>query len=35
MSQAPRSRAKDLHRELGATIVYVTHDQTEAHSLAD
>ncbi|MBC7143656.1 MAG: ABC transporter ATP-binding protein [Rhodobacteraceae bacterium] len=24
-----------LHRELGATIVYVTHDQTEAMTLAD
>ena len=29
-----RSEIKQLHRRLGATIVYVTHDQTEAMSLA-
>lgn len=32
---AMRTEIKDLHRQLGATIVYVTHDQTEALSLAD
>ncbi|WP_128253116.1 ABC transporter ATP-binding protein [Falsirhodobacter deserti] len=32
---ALRTEIKDLHRQLGATIVYVTHDQTEALSLAD
>jgi len=26
---------KRIHRELGTTIVYVTHDQTEAMSMAD
>lgn len=30
-----RTEIKELHRQLGATIVYVTHDQTEAMSLAD
>ncbi len=30
-----RTEIKELHRQLGATIVYVTHDQTEALSLAD
>jgi len=30
-----RTEIKDLHRQLGATTVYVTHDQTEALSLAD
>lgn len=30
-----RTEIKDLHRQLGATILYVTHDQTEALSLAD
>ncbi|MBE3640023.1 ABC transporter ATP-binding protein [Mangrovicoccus algicola] len=30
-----RSEIKALHRQLGATMVYVTHDQTEALSLAD
>jgi ABC-type sugar transport system ATPase subunit len=30
-----RTEIKELHRKLGATIVYVTHDQTEALSLAD
>ena len=29
-----RSEIKQLHNRLGATIVYVTHDQTEAMSLA-
>lgn len=32
---AMRTEIKELHRALGATIVYVTHDQTEALSLAD
>jgi ABC-type sugar transport system ATPase subunit len=32
---AMRTEIKELHRQLGATIVYVTHDQTEALSLAD
>src|SRR5690606_35285943 len=32
---AMRTEIKQLHRQLGATIVYVTHDQTEALSLAD
>jgi len=32
---AMRTEIKQLHRDLGATIVYVTHDQTEALSLAD
>jgi multiple sugar transport system ATP-binding protein len=30
-----RAELKRLHRELGATIVYVTHDQTEALALGD
>jgi len=30
-----RTEIKELHRQLGATMVYVTHDQTEALSLAD
>ena len=30
-----RSEIKRLHQRLGATIVYVTHDQTEAMTLAD
>lgn len=30
-----RSEIKELHRQLGATIIYVTHDQTEALTLAD
>lgn len=30
-----RTEIKDLHRQLEATILYVTHDQTEALSLAD
>ncbi|WP_420963765.1 ABC transporter ATP-binding protein [Brucella sp. IR073] len=32
---AMRTEIKELHRRLGATIIYVTHDQTEALSLAD
>ena len=30
-----RAQIKTLHRELGLTMVYVTHDQTEALSFAD
>src|SRR5690606_20919163 len=30
-----RAELKALHRELGATFVYVTHDQVEAMSLSD
>ncbi|MDO1582481.1 ABC transporter ATP-binding protein [Rhizobium oryzicola] len=30
-----RTEIKELHRQLGATMIYVTHDQTEALSLAD
>ena len=30
-----RSELKQLHNQLGVTTVYVTHDQTEAMSLAD
>ncbi len=30
-----RAKIKQLHRELGLTMVYVTHDQTEALSFAD
>ncbi|TCS51601.1 carbohydrate ABC transporter ATP-binding protein (CUT1 family) [Primorskyibacter sedentarius] len=30
-----RSEIKSLHRKVGATLVYVTHDQTEALSMAD
>ncbi|WP_373236258.1 ABC transporter ATP-binding protein [Cohaesibacter celericrescens] len=30
-----RTEIKALHKKLGATIIYVTHDQTEALSLAD
>ena len=30
-----RTEIKELHRKLGATFIYVTHDQTEALSLAD
>jgi sn-glycerol 3-phosphate transport system ATP-binding protein len=30
-----RADLKDLHRRLGATFVFVTHDQVEAMSLAD
>ena len=30
-----RSEIKRLHQELGATMIYVTHDQIEAMTLAD
>ncbi|MCJ8324644.1 MAG: sn-glycerol-3-phosphate ABC transporter ATP-binding protein UgpC [Rhizobiales bacterium] len=30
-----RSEIKKLHRDLGKTMIYVTHDQTEAMTLAD
>ena len=30
-----RSELKDLHQRLGATMLYVTHDQAEAMSLSD
>ncbi|QQA43914.1 ABC transporter ATP-binding protein [Pelagovum pacificum] len=30
-----RSEIKDLHRRLGTTTIYVTHDQTEAMTMAD
>ena len=30
-----RARSSKLHRELGATSIYVTHDQIEAMTLAD
>jgi multiple sugar transport system ATP-binding protein len=30
-----RTEIKRLHQRLGATIIYVTHDQTEAMTLAD
>lgn len=30
-----RAEIKKLHRELGATLIYVTHDQIEAMTLAD
>ena len=30
-----RSELRDLHRRLGATMIYVTHDQVEAMTLAD
>ena len=30
-----RSELKELHRRLGATFIFVTHDQVEAMSLAD
>ncbi len=32
---AMRAELKRLHREIGATFVFVTHDQTEAMSLSD
>lgn len=35
LRQNLRTALKDLHRQLGATIIYVTHDQFEAFSLAD
>jgi multiple sugar transport system ATP-binding protein len=30
-----RAEIKDLHRRLGTTFIYVTHDQTEAMTLSD
>jgi len=30
-----RSKLKELHKEVGATMIYVTHDQTEALTFAD
>jgi ABC-type sugar transport system ATPase subunit len=30
-----RSELKDLHQRLGATMLYVTHDQSEAMTLSD
>ena len=30
-----RSKLKELHREVNATMIYVTHDQTEALTFAD
>ncbi|MGO7428820.1 sugar ABC transporter ATP-binding protein, partial [Rhizobium ruizarguesonis] len=30
-----RSEIKELHQRLGTTIVYVTHDQIEAMTMAD
>ena len=30
-----RSKLKELHQEFGATMIYVTHDQTEALTFAD
>ena len=30
-----RSKLKELHHEFGATMIYVTHDQTEALTFAD
>jgi glycerol transport system ATP-binding protein len=30
-----RTKLKDLHNELGHTMIYVTHDQTEALTFAD
>ena len=30
-----RSKLKELHRRLGTTMIYVTHDQTEALTFAD
>ena len=30
-----RAELRDLHRRLGATMIYVTHDQVEAMTLAD
>ena len=30
-----RAEIKDLHRRLGTTFVYVTHDQAEAMTLSD
>ena len=30
-----RSKLKELHQEVGVTMIYVTHDQTEALTFAD
>jgi len=30
-----RSKLKELHRQIGSTMIYVTHDQTEALTFAD
>ena len=30
-----RSEITDIHRKVGATTIYVTHDQTEAMTMAD
>ena len=30
-----RSEIKQIHRSVGATTIYVTHDQTEAMTMAD
>jgi ABC-type sugar transport system ATPase subunit len=30
-----RAEIKELHQRLGTTIVYVTHDQIEAMTMAD
>ncbi len=35
LRQEMRSEIKRLHQRLGATIIYVTHDQVEAMTLAD
>ena len=35
LRQDMRAELKNLHSELGLTLVYVTHDQTEALSLSD
>ena len=35
LRQEMRSEIRNLQRELGITMVYVTHDQTEAMSMAD
>ena len=30
-----RTQIKDIHRKIGRTMIYVTHDQAEALSMAD
>ena len=30
-----RSKLKEIHRQFGVTMIYVTHDQTEALTFAD
>ena len=30
-----RTQIKEIHREIGRTMIYVTHDQAEALSMAD